>query len=804
MEKNGGEANMSLQMPASVPIPQAGLPQAMAEGFGKGLLENYEETLQEKLKKQQQQVKQQELIGKFKTGLPTAFNSFLKTRLSPDQLKFLDPKERQQMEKLALHYYTQTGDASGAFQTALDFNEQKNQQEQQVKEQAKEKKKELSTFKGGLLDALKGTAENRGLGSLLKKQPEALITEPAASITSITDLLASLLRSGDEPTQKIMEALEAPKREEKRKSLTELLRGDETGLTKDEVKAKRQLGNIADVALLFGPGSAEKILESSSKLFTKKIPGLLSKLRGTERVVKGAEGVVKGVEKVATKAVETVAKKEPAIAKAIKGTKAPQTAEAARTAKVLEKRKPFQAAEEIALREKQLKEFPRYSKEIETDAAKRLKKSLSIKRAETIGKEAERMALGRKEIAPLKEVYRNNIARVKALEGEMATLKGSEKTRVQSFMKYQKSELAKSEEALNNALSLSETGKLKASTTDFQKSALARLDKIKDNINEGKRVELLKRDYNPERVKEFKKLSEQKKVLPGKDIEDYHQRLKSAYENVYTKRLKELPREIASATKRKNIHELGALKKERDSITKLIDNIKADKYFHNRNLKLRQMEAAQKAKDVLKTAQPTKAPKVSSAALKQLKTSAGKYAKSPTPANLEALAKSSGIPKGSVKGLKEEVSGFGEKIKKISESKNTSKASKLKKIKGEVNSFINALKKDPANAFLKTRMGQTIAAQTLDTVLDTMGLKIPGLNFNSLGLVLGGRSPTRLLVNAVFNGLRQIAIKPLKAKVQKSQYIAALKSRDINKIRALEQKLSPKIRKEAIEEHRSK
>jgi len=757
---------MSITLPESVPIPKASLLEILGRGLGGGIQSGIQQAtpmlLSAILNRGALLQKRQEEVNKFKEQSPLLFDRFAKQYFTKEQLDVLTPEKRREIQEEAIKNYEGGLDPASAFNDAF----LKSMQPPEVEED----KKRFSTLKGGLLDLLRGKAEERPVETLEEK-PKAIPREILAGLISSLEPF----QKATNPIQALMEQF-AP---QQLPELSDLIGISKEKLTPEQIAATEQLrlagSLLPDIALAFTPaGEAGRAEKSIEKLIKPR--------------------VAKEAEEVATKA--------------IKPSVIPKSAEATRVEKAAAS-KLFKTPEEIALREEQLKNFPKFAKEIEADAAKRLNQSLKIKRAETLAKEENRMALAAREVEPLRNLVQKQSASVKALENEVSKLSGFRKSQAESMLEFNKMELRKAQEELDKALSLAKTGKVKATTKELEEAALKRLDKLRDQANDAtKPIALSKSDYNSQRVSEFKKLVD-KKAIPGKAVDDLHQKIMKTYEDMYSKRLNEMTNEIASATKRRSIPELMTLKRERDALKKMLDNVKANRFFHERTQKLRQIEQQQKISNMLKKAKQIEKPQVTKLAKGKITEATNTFIKNPNPENLEILAKSSGQSKESIVTAKNQTDKFSKNLEEIKKTKKVADESKasyskrqMERIKKDVKDFLNEFKKSKAKSLVDTPIGRSILGNLiLSTVEAVAGRKLPyGYTYLSLGL---GRGYSQRLVSLLFRTLVSPTIRTAKKEIDIKRFKEALKSGDTKKIIELREKIPAKYREEASKRMRS-
>jgi len=348
-----------------------------------------------------------------------------------------------------------------------------------------------------------------------------------------------------------------------------------------------------------------------------------------------------------------------------------------------------QVEKEVALFKEQVKNFPKLAKEIKADADKRAARASSVKRAETIESENIKRKLAAKEIEPLRQMTQEMSGRIRATQDKLLTATGAEKTQLESLLEFNKGELEKTEDLFNRALVIAETGQSRQTTQALKEAALKRLDTLKDESLSSEPIELLKRDYNPLRTKEATRLKKNKQV-PGRETVDFHQKIFKIYDDLYKDRLAQIDTELKEANKKGNFDEIGTLKKEKEALEKMTTRLDTEHFLHDRNLRLREVEARKRVSERLKAAELIKENKVSALV--------SDFMKKPTQAKAEVIADNLGVDlpvlQKNVESLLEEVSSgdlskeqITQKIEKIltstEEFKESPKEQKAKKDKKE-------------------------------------------------------------------------------------------------------------------------
>jgi hypothetical protein len=281
----------------------------------------------------------------------------------------------------------------------------------------------------------------------------------------------------------------------------------------------------------------------------------------------------------------------------LKGAPEKAAATEMRIARVKPGEKTYKTGKEETLRKQQIKGFQTYETEIATDAAERAaRREAQVPKTEA-GKISlqGRIQVAEKNLPRAREDYYKSAGRVRALEDQVVKASGPEKSRYEQILESAKNDLKDAEFALEQTLNNAKTGQTRVGLDEMRKAAQNKMLEIADKVAAGEEVKLLKRDYNPEFVKQAKALSK-KKPLPGQEGIDYFTQVHSEYANEYRKQLariedeiKNLPHSMSGAQQR------GVIQKQKDILNKLIDHIEAENLIHRRKLALRGMAERQKA-----------------------------------------------------------------------------------------------------------------------------------------------------------------------------------------------------------------
>lgn len=319
---------------------------------------------------------------------------------------------------------------------------------------------------------------------------------------------------------------------------------------------------------------------------------------------KGAKGTAiaeKGAAKLAPKLAE---REIPSLAKGVVSKEVPVGANAARMERLAPEGKLFKRAEQEAVREQQLKMFPKYAEEISADAAERAAR-LEAKMPKTAVGEAgvaKRMAVAEAELPKAKDLYQKAVARVRGLENELARgIPEAQKAATESLYNMAVKELNDAEFYLKTVVNNAKTGEARVGVDQMRQAARNKMLKIEDDVLSGHEPKISLKDYNPETVKKAKAL-EKKKPLPASRHEDYFTQVHEGYANEYRARIADLDREIEKLKRVPGMAPLQRglqINREKDVLKKLIDHIDAENAIHRHKMALRETGQRQVAKERL-------------------------------------------------------------------------------------------------------------------------------------------------------------------------------------------------------------
>lgn len=410
----------------------------------------------------------------------------------------------------------------------------------------------------------------------------------------------------------------------------------------------------------------------------------------------------------------------------------PETATELRMERAKPREKTFPKEERIKTRETQLKEFPKYEKEIAQDALERAERAEKRIPKTVKGMQSKQIRAheAQKALPHAEEGYRKAIARVRALEDEAVKLKGLERERLNSLIEASKSELRDAEYALKQGIENLRGESYRVGLSDMREAAQKKLLQITDDIADGKPIELAKMDYNPEMIKEAKRISE-RKPIPAVKQDDFYQQVHKEYGDVYRKRLGEVDKELQSEAKSlASFQAKRNLLKEKDVLKKLIDQTEAERTIHRHKLSLRETAERKKAADRLAEFKKTEAnPKVEKVAKEKIE----EAIRNPTGKEAGEVAEKAGIKKEDLRTALDEIK------KKTADIADKAKQNVPKaKIFREIDRFVKELKnKNWYGAFAKTPVGNQILITAAGILTEEiLGKKIP---YSSLatGLIPG-------------------------------------------------------------------
>ena len=278
-------------------------------------------------------------------------------------------------------------------------------------------------------------------------------------------------------------------------------------------------------------------------------------------------------------------------------SEAPATATESRVARTEPEARIYPRLKNIELRETQLKKHPKYVREIEVDqlareerAAKRVPKT-----------EADQLSLeNRKTVASSKlpavqESYTRSIARVRALENEVAKLTGEAKESAETLLEMAQKDLDNAQFELRQTMNNARSGESRVGIPEMQRAARKKMIDIGDKISEGQEVKLSKADYSPDLIKQAEDL-QKRKSIPSSKPDDFYNVVHDTYVDEYKGRIAKIDKEMKSLPRTgSGIVQHHQLQKEKDILNMMIDSAKAETAIHRHKLGLREMAERQKA-----------------------------------------------------------------------------------------------------------------------------------------------------------------------------------------------------------------
>lgn len=283
-----------------------------------------------------------------------------------------------------------------------------------------------------------------------------------------------------------------------------------------------------------------------------------------------------------------------------------------RTERVEKGMPKFQPESEASLRETQLREHPKYEKEISKDAQERAERLESQKPKTEKGEIGlqKRRAQAQSQLPEIRDNYQRAIARNRALEDSYVNASGEARAKISPLLQHSRKNLKEAEDAYKQTLSNSKHGTSKKGIADQKKSAQEKTLKLSDDIAEGKQIKLGKADYNPETIREAERIKKLKKQPSGHPPDKFYEDVHNTYEDVYKDHLSKLNKEISEL--KGNIRSLSdaqkmrTLQKEKDIFEKMIKQTEAEKIIHRRKLRLREMAERKRAQERLKNLKPAR------------------------------------------------------------------------------------------------------------------------------------------------------------------------------------------------------
>lgn len=349
-------------------------------------------------------------------------------------------------------------------------------------------------------------------------------------------------------------------------------------------------------------GPAFKFIKDSK---VGKIISNMLKPAETAAAKQAAPSLAKGAEKV-SEAFQSVPMK-PKVAEAIpKAIEKPTSfsekgkATALRTERAAPEARLFKTEKELQLREKQLKNFPKYESEIAKDAEER---ALKLAKKTEKGPQAQltqaaKMAKAEAEIPSVRSAYEKASARVRAIENEMVK-PNIDTVAIKPLLSAAKQELQEAEYMLRQTINNAKTGEARIGFDKMKDAAQKKVLDIQSKVAEGEAVKLAKKDYNPEFIKEAKELGK-RKPLEAKRQSDYFTQVHDGYGQVYKDRIAQIDKEMTSTQKGLGgLLKRQQLQEEKNILKNLVDHVEAENTIHRHKMALRETAERKKASERL-------------------------------------------------------------------------------------------------------------------------------------------------------------------------------------------------------------
>jgi len=386
------------------------------------------------------------------------------------------------------------------------------------------------------------------------------------------------------------------------------LRGD---LSPEELSEAKKVQEAEELAIgLFGPKVAKSIASkirgpkaiSPSEILSAERPQITSK--ATPRY----EGpTIEAPESAITSYSDPILPAAEELPPSLQGriTKPPANATEMRVERTAPGRRMFPVQERTALREMQVKNYPKYVEEIERDAAERL-----ARQEDRVPKTAQgklnlegRKAVAEARLPAVKDSYYRSMGRVRALEDEVVKLSGQAREHAQSLLDLAKIDLDNAVFEFKQALNNAKFGEKRVGIPEMQTAARNKMIDFENKIADGKEVVLAKRDYSPDLIKQAKSISKKQKLLSSTP-DDFYNIVHDTYVQEYKNRLNQISSEIASMPKSVYaMEQIRNLEKEADLLKKMIESAEAEKIIHRHKMGLRQMSETHKANERFKKIQ---------------------------------------------------------------------------------------------------------------------------------------------------------------------------------------------------------
>jgi hypothetical protein len=494
-------------------------------------------------------------------------------------------------------------------------------------------------------------------------------------------------------------------------------------MSPDEQAAREQIaGTYGNITQLGFPSLLKKLLPKSTKAISP------SAVLGPE-----AQKALP----FAGKAGSTV--EAEATAPSLKGrvTPPPETATEMRVARTRPEKKMYPVQERQRVLQEQLKAFPKYAEEIAQDAAERAMRAESRIPKTVKGRQSQEIRIheAEKKYPQVQEGYNKALARVRAIEDQMARRPESVRKELQPLYEAAQQEMLDAQFDLKQSFENLKGVNVRAGIDEMRTAARNKLTGIQDAIADGEEVKLAKMDYNPEMVKKGKAL--QKKVHPPQVKEDdFYRQVHEIYGDEYRNRLKQVNEELRKpVSSLSHAEQKRALVSEKEILNKLLDQIEAERAIQHRRLALRETAERKKLSDRLgKLEKKGPEPKVTKTVQEKIWRDRIVASESPEAQAgvideaVEQVAKESPKASEQIRKEGERLKDFGkerfrepktpetEPLPKSGETAKSQAKSALKAIREFQNKIDNLLKKIPILG--KTFIGRNIAAGLIISLLD--------------------------------------------------------------------------------------
>lgn len=429
----------------------------------------------------------------------------------------------------------------------------------------------------------------------------------------------------------------------------------------------------------------------------------------------------------------------------------------------------FPRQEKVQLREAQVKAHPKYVEEIAQDAAERAARAESRVPKTIKGMDSKKLRMheAEKNWPKAQESYNKAAGRVRALEDEVAILKGEQKSHAEQILDLAKKELADAEFGMKQAFENLKGVNVRAGLPAMREAAHKKLLGIQESIAAGEEYKIAKMDYSPDLINKAKAISKSKPIPKAKES-DFYTQVHDVYAGEYKKRLDQVNKELAQSSKGlADVYKKQQLAQEKDILSKMIQSADAEKTIQNRRFGLREVSERHKAQQRFKELKPAHGePKVSVTAqekmwkerIQEIKTPEGR-SKIAEDIVEEAAKKNPKIAdqiRKEKSGLEEALDKVAKKKKEIEESlstgiKDPSKAKSFgNKIANDFKELIDSFAKGDFS-FMKTTLGKDVTigifTAIFDDILKQNGIPLTGSSI--IGAVHGGfrRGSYRTIAN---------------------------------------------------------